>query len=270
MRTELIKKYEKALEIAQSVDKLGCHINSIKDTLSKLETSHYEDGVLDEVWVDYFLEANEKVLQELNEVKDWYMTCMDNVAEAFRKGVFKFDSCYLEIYSSMHIALSQAHPADTNMVRLRLPNRMVTNYNLNVGLLNYDTLATLVYEDGILVAKNPDDPKPVSAVLDTYTRIIDFTYKKYEEKIDEIEYGFISGELVKWLIDRLYLNETTDEQLNEYWFAIDRYFQNLMMEKDSDGEWQWKKDVDIRWYMDCDSAWKEVVNSVARKRRESK
>lgn len=108
---------------------------------------------------------------------------------------------------------------------------------------------------------------PPDYVLNTYTRIIDFTYKKYAEKKDSIHYGIITKVMIDWLIDRLYLNEATDAQLNEYWFAIDNYFRNITMEKDIAGEWQWKENIDIRWYMDCDSAWKEVVNYVARSRR---
>lgn len=112
--------------------------------------------------------------------------------------------------------------------------------------------------------------KPAEAILDRYTAIINFTYLEYYERKDSIEQGFITGENLNWLIDRLYLNRATDEQLNEYWFAIDRFFRNLMMIKDEAGEWKWNTESDISWYRDCDSAWKETVNYVARSRREGK
>ena len=117
------------------------------------------------------------------------------------------------------------------------------------------------------INKKVDMVRPPEYILDTYNRIIEFTYKKYEEKKATISRGIITREMIDWLIDRLYLNDATDDQLNEYWFAVDRFFRNKMMEKDIDGEWQWKQGVDIMWYMDCDSAWKEVINSVARSRR---
>lgn len=114
---------------------------------------------------------------------------------------------------------------------------------------------------------------PPSYILDRYTAIIEFTYLRYAEQRDSISQGFLENETIEWLIDRLYLRETTDEQLNEYWFAIDRFFRNKMMKKDERGDYRWRADVttsDMNWYRDCDSAWKETVNIVARYRRHMK
>lgn len=114
---------------------------------------------------------------------------------------------------------------------------------------------------------------PSSHILDRYTAIIEFTYLRYAEQRDSISQGFLENETIEWLIDRLYLREATDEQLNEYWFAIDRFFRDKMMKKDERGDYRWRADVtasDMNWYRDCDSAWKETVNIVARYRRHMK
>lgn len=115
--------------------------------------------------------------------------------------------------------------------------------------------------------------KPSDYILDRYTAIIEFTYLRYAEQRDSISQGFLENETIEWLIDRLYLREATDEQLNEYWFAIDRFFRNKMMKKDERGDYRWRADVtasDMNWYRDCDSAWKETVNIIARYRRHMK
>lgn len=181
---ELINKYNTALKVAESDEKLKCFIIQISSTIDKLSTNSYNPTTSEVVWVDYFLDMNYGLAKE---------------------------------YSSGKRSI-----------------------------------------------------RPASTTLDKYTAIIQFTYQEYYKRKDSITEGFIDGCTLKWLIDRLYLESATDEQLNEYWFAIDRYFRNLMMLKDTKGEWVWNNESDINWYRDCDSAWKETVNYVARKRREGK
>lgn len=54
----LLQKYEKALEVAQSNEKLQCVVIQIQQTIEKLRCNGYKPTSSEEVWVDYFLEKN--------------------------------------------------------------------------------------------------------------------------------------------------------------------------------------------------------------------
>lgn len=58
MKTELLKKYQQALVLAENIDELGCHILGIKRIIERLKTE--EPTTTDIAWVDYFLEHNTK------------------------------------------------------------------------------------------------------------------------------------------------------------------------------------------------------------------
>lgn len=56
----LLQKYEKALEVAQGNENLQCLILQIQQTIGKLKCEEYEPTSSEEVWVDYFLEKNDR------------------------------------------------------------------------------------------------------------------------------------------------------------------------------------------------------------------
>ena len=53
-RTELIAKYEQALQKAENTEKLRCHVLAIQKKLEELKDDNYKVTVLDQLWVDYF------------------------------------------------------------------------------------------------------------------------------------------------------------------------------------------------------------------------
>lgn len=56
----LLKKYQKALELAQNTEKLKCHILQIQSKMADLKSRWYEITATDIVWVDYFLQNNKE------------------------------------------------------------------------------------------------------------------------------------------------------------------------------------------------------------------
>ena len=54
----LLQKYEKALEVAQSNEKLQCVMPQIQQTIEKLKSEGYNPTPVEDLWVDYFLEKN--------------------------------------------------------------------------------------------------------------------------------------------------------------------------------------------------------------------
>lgn len=67
--TELIRKYELALEVAEYVKELNCQASQIQAKLTKLNRESYKPTTLDEVWVDYFLDMNKEAVKYISEAK---------------------------------------------------------------------------------------------------------------------------------------------------------------------------------------------------------
>ena len=197
-----------------------------------------------------------------------------------RKLASHFDKCVCSavIPNSCLTMLVSNSKYDARMpLYLWKPDMLVEIKELNY----YDTTDEIAEEeqpkeDKLPLSNEPEmfrylDKAPVNERnLVKYEKLILFVYSGYVKKRDTIERGFLSGENVEWLTEHLYLNEATNDELNEIWFAIDLFFRRMMFTVDSKGELQWRQDEhakDIMWWMDCDSAWKEVVNHIVRKRR---
>lgn len=99
--------------------------------------------------------------------------------------------------------------------------------------------------------------------------IIELTFRKYQKERKNIHRGFIKEEHIKLVADSLMLEELKNEELNEMWQAVDKYFDTLYCEIGEDGEIIGFKpyDEDTEFYRDTQSAWLEVVNEEARKRK---
>ena len=100
-------------------------------------------------------------------------------------------------------------------------------------------------------------------------KMVEMVYRAYSKKADEIEKGFITNENIEWVTDHLMLKELTNEELSDMWKTIDEYFTELIAELDENGNVvAWKPYTnEIAFAMDTDSAWKEVVNVEARRRK---
>lgn len=72
----LLQKYERALEVAQSNEKLQCLILQIQQTIGKLKCEGYKPTSSEEVWVDYFLEKNDREECKNNSVKHPCQDCV--------------------------------------------------------------------------------------------------------------------------------------------------------------------------------------------------
>lgn len=100
-------------------------------------------------------------------------------------------------------------------------------------------------------------------------KMVEIAYRAYSKKADEIEKGFITNENIEWVTDHLMLRELTNEELSNMWKTIDEYFKELTAELDENGNVvAWKPYTkETSFAMDTDSAWKEVVNVEARRRK---
>ncbi len=100
-------------------------------------------------------------------------------------------------------------------------------------------------------------------------KTVELVYRAYAKKQDEITRGFITQEHIEWVTDHLMLRELTDQELSEMWEAVDEFFDDMMAERDENGNITgWKPYTpEIAFAMDTDSAWKEVINVEARRRR---
>lgn len=225
----------------------------------------------------------------------WYFTCSRQLAKCLKEDDTTLLSAtgWLNVYLTEESAKVSAGVKDEFLVSALIPNSLISNKELSntidcefsIRLSDWrpSMLCSMVElnapestEDSLPLNSEPElfsylDKAPVNANnLIKYEKLILLTYSGYVKKRDTIQRGFLSGENVEWLIEHLLLNETTDEELNEIWFAIDLFFRRMMFTVDKDGELQWRTDEyakDIMWWMDCDSAWKEVVNCIARRRR---
>ena len=98
-------------------------------------------------------------------------------------------------------------------------------------------------------------------------KLIEAVYSEYKKK--EIERGFITYENIDWLTEKLGLRSLTNKELSAMWEAVDEYFENIMAEYDESGKViGWKPfSEETELARDSDSAWKEVVNIEARRRK---
>ena len=100
-------------------------------------------------------------------------------------------------------------------------------------------------------------------------KTVEMVYRAYSKKADSIEKGIITMENIKWVTEHLMLFELTDEELSEMWNAVDEYFTELIAWTENGHVIAWKPYTEeIAFAMDTESAWKEVINLVARNRRE--
>ena len=82
-------------------------------------------------------------------------------------------------------------------------------------------------------------------------------YDEYKTK--EIVRGFISYENVDWVSEKLGLSSLSDEELSILWDTVWDFFTNMERKEE---------DIDKAFFMqDTRSAWLEVINHEARKRR---
>lgn len=100
-------------------------------------------------------------------------------------------------------------------------------------------------------------------------KMVELAYRAYAKKQGEITRGFITQEHIKWVTDHLMLRELTNRELSEMWEAVDSFFDDMMAERDEKGNLiGWKPHTsETAFAMDTDSAWKEVINMEARRRR---
>lgn len=100
-------------------------------------------------------------------------------------------------------------------------------------------------------------------------KIIELAFRAYSRKKDSITRGFITEENINWVTDHLMLKELTNEELSQMWETVDHFFEEIMGNLDERGQViSWKPYTpEIAFAMDTDSAWKEVINLEARRRR---
>ena len=100
-------------------------------------------------------------------------------------------------------------------------------------------------------------------------KTVELAFRAYSKKKADITRGFITQEHIDWVTDHLMLKELTNQELSEMWETIDHFFEEIMGNLDENGQViSWKPYTEeIAFAMDTDSAWKEVVNMEARRRK---
>lgn len=101
--------------------------------------------------------------------------------------------------------------------------------------------------------------------------IVHLTFKRYEKHRGDIRPGFIKREHIDLVTNSLFLEELEAEELGEMWYAVEEYFDRLYCEFDENGIITGYKPYskDIEFYRDTKSAFLEVVNMEARRRRDA-
>ena len=98
---------------------------------------------------------------------------------------------------------------------------------------------------------------------------IELAYRKYAKNRENITYGFIDAENITLVTNALMLTELTDEELVEMWNAVAEYFdRKYCVYNENDeivGFVPWTEEVEF--IRDTKSAWLEVINHEARRRR---
>lgn len=104
---------------------------------------------------------------------------------------------------------------------------------------------------------------------ETIEETIERVYNEYKTRKETIERGWISEENISFVTLKLNLRNLSNKELSDMWFAIDKYFEKIMAEYDENGKViAWKPYTEeIAFAMDTDSAWKEVCNVEARRRK---
>lgn len=94
-------------------------------------------------------------------------------------------------------------------------------------------------------------------------------YAEYHKKKDNIERGWISGENIEWVTEHLNLRELSNDELSTMWWSITEYFDDVLGIRDEYGEIVGWKDYNDEWEFarDTESAWQEVCNVEARRRK---
>ena len=106
-------------------------------------------------------------------------------------------------------------------------------------------------------------------VKSDYKGLIELAFRRYAKEKDNIENGWMKTEHHKMVADALMLDEVKNEELSDLWYAVRDYFLAFYAVFDKNGEVVgWKPySEEIEFIRDTESAWLEVVNSEARKRR---
>jgi hypothetical protein len=98
-------------------------------------------------------------------------------------------------------------------------------------------------------------------------KIVELVFRAYKEKESTIQRGFITQQNIDWVTDHLMLKYLSDKELSEMWFVVHDYFTNEMAEYDENKEIiGWKPNKSFE--RDTESAWLEVINLEARRRKE--
>lgn len=100
-------------------------------------------------------------------------------------------------------------------------------------------------------------------------KMVEIAYRGYELKKESIDKGWISQENIEWVTDKLMLKLLTNAELGMMWKAVSDYFLEQIAELDEEGNViAWKAYTkEIAFAMDTKSAWLEVVNIEARRRK---
>lgn len=101
--------------------------------------------------------------------------------------------------------------------------------------------------------------------------VIELAYRRYTKVKEDVTSGFIKGEHIKLVSEALFLEELTDEELNEMWNACNRFFNEMYCVLDENGRVVDFKPFtkDTEFIRDTQSAWSEVINEEARKRKQN-
>ena len=101
------------------------------------------------------------------------------------------------------------------------------------------------------------------------TKTVELVFRAYSRKKDTITRGFITEENINWVTDHLMLKELTNMELTQMWEAVDYFFEDMLCIRDEEGEMiGWASYTpEMAFALDTDSAWKEVINMEARRRK---
>lgn len=97
-------------------------------------------------------------------------------------------------------------------------------------------------------------------------KMVELVFRVYKEKKDTIQRGWISKENIDWVTDHLMLKHLSDKELSEMWTTVDNYFLSQTAIYDDKHEVSgWKPNCEFEF--DTQSAWLEVINEEARRRK---
>ena len=102
--------------------------------------------------------------------------------------------------------------------------------------------------------------------------VIELAFRKYSKEKDNIKRGWIKQEHIQMVTDSLFLEELSNEELSDMWLACDRFFDELYCVFNKQGEVVGYKpyNQETEFARDTKSAWLEVINAEARKRKSSR